>query len=96
MEVNVPEDFSKAEVRAETPWCAADARLSETVDSLHRLVDHMESRLELVMSGDVVPQSNPPEYNDRAAPVVKSFHHYADRIFDVNERLAAILDRLDI
>lgn len=96
MEVNVPAHMPRAEVPKDTPWSAADRRLSETTDVLIQLTDRLEDRLCLVM-GDPVPVDVAPEYGSSStAPAVKTLHHYSDRIFDVNERLSAILDRLDI
>lgn len=97
MDINVhDQEMARVAEKTEKPWNAADARLSDTVDNLTRLVDHLEGRLVLVMREDDSPGSTPPEFGSRNAPVVMTLHHYADRIFDVNERLSTILDRLDI
>lgn len=100
MDGNVPTnpEFEIAAMKSDsTSWQDADLRLSNTVDTLHQLVEKLEQRLVLVMTTDDVSESNLPDAaTDRNAPVVKTLHHYADRVFNVNERLSAILGRLDI
>lgn len=78
------------------PWAAADARLSETTDTLIHLTDRLEDRLRLVMGSDDALIGSTMEQCNSISPAVKTLHQYADEIFVVNERLSAILDRLDI